>query len=91
MTSWPSAEVMRTRRVVLGPDAGPGAPRWPRTPVPPGPRATTTFAAKIAAHQAWAQQVAWSTYTDHAHLPPAGAYPRGAIGRGDQAPLVTQR
>ncbi len=66
------AEVMRAYRVVLDPTGDQeqalarhaGAARWAYN---------HALAAKVRAHQVWRQEVAWATYTTHAHLDPAAA------------------
>lgn len=65
-------EVMRAYRVALDPTQDQHAALASHAGAS---RAAYNYhlAAKMAAHRAWSREVAWSTYSDHAALPPAGA------------------
>lgn len=70
----PVIEVMRAYRVALDPTQNQRAALASHAGAS---RAAYNYhlAEKIAAHRAWAQEVAWATYTDHADMAPTEALP----------------
>lgn len=83
----PGVEVVRAYRVALDPTVDQeqdlsrhaGAARW---------AFNHALAAKVRAHQVWRQEVAWATYTTHAHLAPDVA--EAAARKSTKVPVPTK-